>query len=409
VCQKIKRNFSKRLAEMLILTPVKPNQIITTDIGGPLKETERGNKYFIVIIDHFTKYIKIYPMKRIQAEDVAEIIVNNWIMTFGIPESILTDGGTNYRSSLMEAVYEYMDIKCLRTTPFHPQCNGLSEKTVQTTKAMIRACVDDNQTNWDQLLEKLSFAYNTSVQLTTRLTPFELQFGRKPNIPIDIVLPNTELHTREKIIKEIIEKDETLGDIVVLEDLDENYWENKMPEVARNYLKKLKTTMEHSFNIARGNRNTRMELTQINHNRKIIKAKYEEGDLVLCDYPKIKKGLSRGISHKDYGPFVIQKIEKNQVDYVIKRLGIKNGKRYKIHQNRLKFYHATQQKRDSLEKGEEDDESSNDEQPAKSKRKYIKNMNNPRWKNNQNQNVTRETASETESESDFDENECITS
>ena len=60
-------------------------------------------------------------MKRIQAEDVAEIIVNNWIMTFGIPESILTDGGTNYRSSLMEAVYEYMDIKCLRTTPFHPQ------------------------------------------------------------------------------------------------------------------------------------------------------------------------------------------------------------------------------------------------------------------------------------------------
>jgi hypothetical protein len=198
VCQKIKRNFSKRLAEMLILTPVKPNQIITTDIGGQLKETERGNKYFILIIDHFTKYIKKYPMKRIQAEDVAEIIVNNWIMTFGISESILTDGGTNYRSSLMEAVYEYLDIKCLRTTPFHPQCNGLSEKTVQI---------------------------------------IELQFGRKPNIPIDIVLPNTELHTREKIIKEIIEKDETLGDIVVLEDLDENYWENKMPEVARNYLK----------------------------------------------------------------------------------------------------------------------------------------------------------------------------
>jgi hypothetical protein len=87
------------------------------------------------------------------------------------------------------------------------------------------------------LLEKLSFAFNTSVQQTTRLTPFELQFGRKPNIPIDIVLPNTELHLREKIIKEIIEKDETLGDIVFLEDLDENYWENKMPEVARNYLK----------------------------------------------------------------------------------------------------------------------------------------------------------------------------
>jgi hypothetical protein len=103
---------------------------------------------------------------------------------------------------------------------------------------------------------------------------------------------------------------------------------------------------------------------------------------------------------------VIQKIEENHVN-VIKRLGmVKNGKRYKIHQNRLKFYHASQQKRGCLEKGEEDDESSNDEQSAKSKSKYTKNMNNPRWKNNLNQNVTRETASETESESDFDENEC---
>ncbi len=64
------------------------------------------------------------------------------------------------------------------------------------------------------------------------------------------------------------QKDETLGDIVVLEDLDEKYWENKMPEVARNYLKKLKTTIEHSFNIAIGNRNTRMELTQINQKKK---------------------------------------------------------------------------------------------------------------------------------------------
>ena len=93
------------------------------------------------------------------------------------------------------------------------------------------------------------------------------------------------------------------------------------------------------------------------------------------------------------------------MDYVIKRLGVKNSKTYKVHQQRLKYYHASQQKRNSLEKGEEDDESSDNEQPAKSKRKYRKNMNNPRWKSNQNQNVTQETASETESESDFGENE----
>jgi hypothetical protein len=97
-CQKIKRDFSKKLAQLLILTPVKPNQLITTDIGGPLKETVRGNKYFLVIIDHFTKFIQIYAMKTIKAEDVAQVIVDDWMMKFGIPESILSDGGTQYRS-----------------------------------------------------------------------------------------------------------------------------------------------------------------------------------------------------------------------------------------------------------------------------------------------------------------------
>jgi hypothetical protein len=76
-CQKINHQQSKRLAEMLIITPTKPNQLITTDIAGPFKETSRKNKYFLVVIDHFTKYIQIYAMKRIQAEDVAQVLVDN--------------------------------------------------------------------------------------------------------------------------------------------------------------------------------------------------------------------------------------------------------------------------------------------------------------------------------------------
>ena len=80
------------------------------------------------------------------------------MMTFGIPDSILSDGGTQYRSKLLELVYEYLDINGLKTTPYHPQCNGQSERTVQTTKAMIRAHADANQSNWDLILNKIAFA-----------------------------------------------------------------------------------------------------------------------------------------------------------------------------------------------------------------------------------------------------------
>jgi hypothetical protein len=87
------------------------------------------------------------------------------MMTFGIPESLLSDGGTQYRSKLLESVYEYLDIQGLKTTAFHPECNGQSERTVQTTKQMIKSHIEHDQDNWDLILD--TFANNTSTHEST--------------------------------------------------------------------------------------------------------------------------------------------------------------------------------------------------------------------------------------------------
>lgn len=52
---------------------------------------------------------------------------------------------------------------------------------------MIASQLDEEQETWDLNLNKLAFAYNSSVHASTRQTPFELMFGRMPRIPIDIV------------------------------------------------------------------------------------------------------------------------------------------------------------------------------------------------------------------------------
>ncbi len=93
---------------------------------------------------------------------------------------------------------------------------------------MIRAHVYENQTNWDLMLKKKAFAYNLSVHLTKRITPYELKFGRKPTIPIDILIPNVELHQREAVIKEMVAMDDELGEITVLEDSDEEIFAKKI-------------------------------------------------------------------------------------------------------------------------------------------------------------------------------------
>ena len=104
----------------------------------------------------------------------ADTIIKEWIAKYGVPEAVLSDNGKEFRSKVWDAVCELLDIERLHTVPYHPECNGNSEKNVGTMKAMMRAYVDENQTNWDEGLPLLCFAYNTSTHETTKETPFTI-------------------------------------------------------------------------------------------------------------------------------------------------------------------------------------------------------------------------------------------
>jgi hypothetical protein len=67
---------------------------------------------------------------------------------------------------------------------------------------MISSHVDADKITWDLKLNKLAFAYNSSVHASTQHTSFELIYGRQPKIPIDIITPNCEALNREPILQE---------------------------------------------------------------------------------------------------------------------------------------------------------------------------------------------------------------
>ena len=84
--------------------------MIATDITGPLPETLQGNKYILVIIDFKTRYVQAVPMSNQRAETVAKTLLENWILLYGVPATILTDQGPNYQSQLMHEVCMLLDI-----------------------------------------------------------------------------------------------------------------------------------------------------------------------------------------------------------------------------------------------------------------------------------------------------------
>ena len=80
---------------------------------------------------------------------------------------MLTDRGKNFLSNLLELIYEYLDVAQYRTTAFHPQCDGQSEAMVKNIKSMLTCFVNEAKDDWDQHIQRVSFAYNSSLHSTT--------------------------------------------------------------------------------------------------------------------------------------------------------------------------------------------------------------------------------------------------
>uniref|UniRef100_A0A3B3HAG4 Gypsy retrotransposon integrase-like protein 1 n=3 Tax=Oryzias latipes TaxID=8090 RepID=A0A3B3HAG4_ORYLA len=173
--------------------PLQPLPVISTpferigmDIVGPLERSKSGNRYMLVITDYATKYPEVFPLKTIKAREVAYCLVQ-FFSRVGLPLEILTDRGTNFLSTLLSQVYQLLGIKSLRTTAYHPQTDGLTERFNQTIKQMLRKFVNESGTDWDKWLPYLLFAYREVPQASTGFSPFELLYGHEVRGPLSLL------------------------------------------------------------------------------------------------------------------------------------------------------------------------------------------------------------------------------
>ena len=263
MCQKVKPS-KVMIAPIEPITRAQgPGQLVTMDIAGPLPETVTGNKYILSIICHFSKFVVCFAMRDQLVKTVAACLVE-YICRYGVPKEILTDQGTNFQSNFMAELYDLLDIVKLRTSPFRPQTNGVVERFNQTLKKMLAIYVNKDQNDWDQHLSKLAFAYNTAEHKTTKFTPFELIFLRKPKLPIDLFINEHELVE--------VELELTPGE----------------------YASSAKAKLCEIYEIVRKNRDITVTKLKIDHERKIRSAKVQVGECVLI----LDEGSKPGINKK---------------------------------------------------------------------------------------------------------------
>jgi hypothetical protein len=109
---------------------------ITIDIAGPFPLSYRGNRYLLIAIDYFTKWLEAYAIPNQEASTIAEALVKNFCH-FGIPRELHSDQGRNFESHLLQELLQHLEVSKTRTTPQHPQLDCMVEHYIKTVEEYL--------------------------------------------------------------------------------------------------------------------------------------------------------------------------------------------------------------------------------------------------------------------------------
>ena len=120
-----------------------------------------------------------FTLKRLEKLYIKEIIRLHRILV-----TIISDRDTIFISQFWKSLYKALKIKLNFSTAFHPQTDGQSERTIQILEDMLRTCILDMKSSWDEHLPLIEFAYNNSYQASIGMAPYEALYGRRCRSPI---------------------------------------------------------------------------------------------------------------------------------------------------------------------------------------------------------------------------------
>ena len=248
------------------------------------------------------------PLFKQTADEVAQALITHVFSIFGAPQSLLTDQGKAFDSTLFQEIMELYQIKKLRTTAFHPATNGKAERWIKTLKQHLMILVEQDRENWPKYLPFIAQAYRNLPHSSHKFSPYEVMFGASMRSPLDMDRGsppnNVEMH---KMYPLWVRK--TLQDI---------------HEVVAHMSKKAAKRMKAYYD------------------RNATLSPFKEGDLVYLYYPRRLKGISAKLMTRWEGPYrVLQLI--NDCNARIERVDGQN-KRLIVHIDRLARYPASEEK-----------------------------------------------------------------
>jgi len=170
----------------------------------------------------------------------------------------------------MSEVCRLLEIQKSRTTPYHPQCDGMVERFNRTLLSMLATHCKNNPWNWEGHLQKVCFAYNTSIHASTGYSPYYLMFGCHPVLPVDVQYGKTQPNHHQSL---------------------------------NEYATDLDKQLTSAFELAQRTSGIQHEQQRQYYDAKANGESYAVSDLVWLLNPKVPKNNCKKLFHLWIGPF----------------------------------------------------------------------------------------------------------
>ena len=148
----------------------------------------QGYDTLYMCVDRITKMAHfIATNSNITAEETADLYLKHIFKSHGLPADIVSDQGSQFVSTFTRRLLDLVEVKGNRSTAYHPQSDGQTERTNQSMEQYLRVYCDYHQDDWSQLLPLAEFVYNNAKSASTGMSPFYANYGYHPRATLKIL------------------------------------------------------------------------------------------------------------------------------------------------------------------------------------------------------------------------------
>jgi len=213
-CDTCSRNKSPRhkphgKLHPLSIPPV-PWSSVSMDFIVELPMSDEYNAIY-VCVDRLTKMAHFCPTTtEATSEITAQLYLRHIFKHHGLPDDIVSDRGTQFVSKFTATLLELLDIKGNKSTAYHPQSDGQTERVNQVLEQYLRIFCDYQQDDWARLLPLAEFTYNNAQHASTKTSPFYANYGYHPRCTLKVTAPNEDNKPTNPAAENLVEKLKTI-------------------------------------------------------------------------------------------------------------------------------------------------------------------------------------------------------